>query len=692
MAIPDPIIGKKLGDYTIQELLGRGGMARVYKGYDETLDRLAAVKVITSDFVATADEAEYKERFLREARAIARLRHPNIVGVYQFGELEGLYYMAMVFLDGDDLRVMLKKYAEENKRMPFDDVLKMAREVASALDYAHAQGVIHRDIKPSNIMMTSTGASLTDFGLALSTAEGTMGDTFGSAHYIAPEQAISSARAVPQSDLYSLGVVLYESFAGQVPFDDPSVMSVALKHLNEPPPPPTLYNPEIPPQIEKVLLRVLSKEPKNRYETGQELVEALETALRGGDADTVELDKASLQPADESQTEPNAPINDSLNAYMAAVKEDSPEAQPAAAPAPPPPPPPQPSSSAESAEKPEEEKKPQEEEKRKLPVFWMGIGVLAVIAAIIAILVLGSGDDEEAGLSANEQTETAIAAMPTATETSEPTATDTIEPTATEMSEPTATDTVEPTEITPGVVSSSGTEDETGTPDATATSTPGILTATDTVEPTETETVEPTATDTVEPTETETVEPTATDMVEPTETETAEPTATDTVEPTETPTEEVTPTNTPMPSTTPSPTETPLPPEIELRYITDRFVLENISRRRQNISRLVFDDEAGRSFAASDWSEVAPALSLFQTQACVSLVRTRSVVLPWPVEVGEPCYNSSTWLLRGFTRAHFWVEHDDSTTFAVKLNGETIAECPVTRSDTVETVCQFAIP
>src|SRR5690606_26556901 len=131
----------------------------------------------------------------------------------------------------------------------------MAGEIANALDYAHQQGVIHRDIKPSNIMMTTTGAVLTDFGLALTTTEGTKGDTFGSAHYIAPEQAISSARAVPQSDLYSLGVVLYEAFTGQVPFDDPSVMSVALKHLNEPPPSPSLYNPELPKSIERVLLK-----------------------------------------------------------------------------------------------------------------------------------------------------------------------------------------------------------------------------------------------------------------------------------------------------------------------------------------------------------------------------------------------------------------------------------------------------
>ena len=170
----------------------------------------------------------------------------------------------------------------EHSRIPPDEVLRIVRDVANALDYAHEQGVIHRDIKPSNIMLEKkTGrAILMDFGLALSIQEGTMGDTFGSAHYIAPEQAISSAKAVPQSDLYSLGIVLYEMLAGHVPFDDPSVMSVALKHLNELPPPPTMYNPDLPPAVERVMLRVLDKDPRRRHATGSELIDELERAFQ----------------------------------------------------------------------------------------------------------------------------------------------------------------------------------------------------------------------------------------------------------------------------------------------------------------------------------------------------------------------------------------------------------------------------
>ncbi|MCC7207150.1 MAG: serine/threonine protein kinase, partial [Anaerolineae bacterium] len=282
----DPLIGEQLGDYVIQRLLGRGGMARVYVGYDERLQRHAAVKVIHSDLLTVSDRTEYAERFRREARAIARLSHPNIVGVYQFGEYEDGYYMAMVFIEGKDLRHLLHDYDVAGERMPLLEVLNIVRGIGSALDYAHSRGVIHRDVKPANIIVSVDNVPiLTDFGLALSAAEGSLGDTFGSAHYIAPEQAISSARAVPQSDQYSLGVCLYEMLAGRVPFDDPSAMSVALKHLNEPPPPLRERVPDLSPAVEAVVMKALAKDPAERYATVTDMAHALAAAIFDSQSD-----------------------------------------------------------------------------------------------------------------------------------------------------------------------------------------------------------------------------------------------------------------------------------------------------------------------------------------------------------------------------------------------------------------------
>ncbi len=295
--MPDPLIGRQLGDYVIKDLLGRGGMARVYRGYDERLQRYAAVKVISNDFTVV-DQAEYTERFRREARSIARLNHPNIVNIYQFGEYEGGYYMAMVFIEGKDLRQILKEYNDQNQWMPLPDAIHIVRDIGQALDYAHSRGVIHRDIKPSNIMLDAENrAVLTDFGLALNASEGTLGDTFGSAHYIAPEQAISSAKAVAQSDLYSLGICLYEMITGKVPFDDPSAMSVALKHLSDPPPPPRLHNPDLPVEIEQAILKVLDKDPTKRFETGALFSRMLETAMGSLAAPALPVAASAPQPA-----------------------------------------------------------------------------------------------------------------------------------------------------------------------------------------------------------------------------------------------------------------------------------------------------------------------------------------------------------------------------------------------------------
>lgn len=275
----DSLIGVQLDEYRLEALLGRGGMARVYRGLDTGLNRYVAVKVIDTPF--RSDE-EYVKRFTIEAQAIARLDHPHVVRLYRYGEVNGLLYMAMQFIEGADLGYLLQSYRLDGQYIPAADVLRLITETGQALDYIHAQGIIHRDIKPSNILLTRDEARvvLTDFGLALRADFGTRGEVFGSPHYIAPEQAVSSARAVPQSDLYALGVILYEMFTGSLPFHAPDPMDTAILHMNTPPPPPRAIRRDLSPEVEAVILKALEKRPEDRYQSGRALALALDRALR----------------------------------------------------------------------------------------------------------------------------------------------------------------------------------------------------------------------------------------------------------------------------------------------------------------------------------------------------------------------------------------------------------------------------
>src|SRR5574341_6456 len=272
-----PLIGQKLNNFRVDRLIGRGGMARVYYGWDVHLDRPVAIKVIDA---SQQDSEHNARRLVSEARSIARWRHENIVQVYYADTQDGLYYFVMEYVEGLDLSQLLDQYRSEGALMPPDDVLRIGWAVAQALDYAHQQGVIHRDIKPSNVLVANDGRIvLTDFGLALNVQQGTLGQVFGTPHYISPEQAVSSTNAVAQSDIYSLGVMLYEMLTGSVPFDDESPISLALLHVSEPPPLPTTINPDLNIATEAVLLKALSKEPQERYDTAADLLEALERAL-----------------------------------------------------------------------------------------------------------------------------------------------------------------------------------------------------------------------------------------------------------------------------------------------------------------------------------------------------------------------------------------------------------------------------
>ena len=274
----DPYIGQQFGDYVIQELLGKGGMARVYRALDPNLNRVAAIKVIDP---GVANDPEYTRRFKREAQAVAKLSHPNIVNIYQFGVASDIYYMAMAFIDGVDMGWLIEDYRRENRLMSYDSLLRIIGQITSALDYAHSQGVIHRDVKPSNIMVTTQGrAYLTDFGLVRDVAIPTLGEIFGSPQYIAPEQAINSAKAVPQSDLYSLGVMIYEIVVGRLPFESENSNEIAMMHIEQMPPQPRLINPTLSPAIESVVMRTLAKDISARYQTGAELFSALRQAVK----------------------------------------------------------------------------------------------------------------------------------------------------------------------------------------------------------------------------------------------------------------------------------------------------------------------------------------------------------------------------------------------------------------------------
>lgn len=274
----DPFLNKQLDEYLLEKLLGQGGMAAVYRALDVRLKRYTAVKIILNSYQADAD---YKKRFEREAQAIAQLDHPHIVRIYRYGEAEGVLYMAMQFVEGRDLQSTLNKYEAEGEYMNLADVRRLLGEICEGLDYAHEQGVIHRDIKPANIMLDRRERVIvTDFGLALLTQAGTLGEVFGTPQYMAPEQAMSSASVVPQSDLYAVGIMLYRMLTGTVPFDGSDPLDIAMRHMTDEPRSPRELRPDISASLEAVVLKAIAKDPKARYETGAALVAAFDEAIQ----------------------------------------------------------------------------------------------------------------------------------------------------------------------------------------------------------------------------------------------------------------------------------------------------------------------------------------------------------------------------------------------------------------------------
>jgi serine/threonine-protein kinase len=269
--------------YELEQKLGEGGMARVYRGRDLRLNRQVAVKVLHSHY---ASDTGFLQRFHHEAQAAANLRHPNIVDVYDVGQDGDIHYIVMEYVPGSDLKALILRSGS----LPVERAVAIAEAVADGLEAAHRLGMIHRDIKPQNIIVGDAGqVKITDFGIAkskLSTAMTETGVTFGTADYISPEQARGQA-ATPQSDIYSLGITLYEMLTGRLPFTGDSSIAVAMQHVGSEPPPPRMYNPRIPPQLEALVLRALSKDPVDRPASAREFARLLANYRDIGEQDTV---------------------------------------------------------------------------------------------------------------------------------------------------------------------------------------------------------------------------------------------------------------------------------------------------------------------------------------------------------------------------------------------------------------------
>ena len=282
-----------LGRYEIIEKIGEGGMSVVYKAKDRLLNRYVAIKILRPEFIK---DENFVENFRKESQAAAGLSHPNIVNVYDVGREGNIHFIVMELIDGKSLSQII----EEQGRLDYKDAINIAQQVASALSLAHKNQIIHRDVKPHNILITSSGiAKLADFGIARAVSKESIEEgnekIMGSVHYFSPEQA-RGAYVDERSDIYSLGIVLFEMLTGKVPFDGDNPISIALMHVNDPIPSVTSIVKGIPPQLEKVIEKATNKYQSNRYKSADEMITDLDnidfiTKVMGSSIFAEQIDK-----------------------------------------------------------------------------------------------------------------------------------------------------------------------------------------------------------------------------------------------------------------------------------------------------------------------------------------------------------------------------------------------------------------
>lgn len=348
------MIGKRISNrYKILESIGGGGMANVYLAHDIILDRDVAVKILRIDL---ADESNLIRRFQREAQSATSLVHPNIVGVYDVGEENDLHYIVMEYVEGMDL----KQYIHEHYPIPYEKTVDIMLQILSAVKVAHQHQIIHRDLKPQNILIDKQGnVKITDFGIAMALSETSITQTnslLGSVHYLSPEQA-RGGMATQKSDIYALGIVLYEMIMGKVPFDGESAVSIAIKHLQTTVPSVKEQNPDIPQSIDNIILRSTAKDPFLRYQSIEEMEKDLRTAL-----DPERKNEAPFVFKEDNEVTKTIPI---IPANIMQNIEDTKVSEPEAAKIPP--------------------KKPKKKKNRK-KVFWITFIVILLFAALIGVL------------------------------------------------------------------------------------------------------------------------------------------------------------------------------------------------------------------------------------------------------------------------------------------------------------------